>query len=57
MIYSITMNFTDGKFTSETHEIIPCSITTSSSRNNYQPTILEGDEKQRVLDKIQQYSY
>ena len=57
MIYSITMNFSDGKFTSETHEIIPCSITTSSSRNNYQPTILEGDEKQRVLDKIQQYSY
>lgn len=57
MIYSITMNFTDGKFTSETHEIIPCSITTSSSRNNYQPTILEGSEKQRVLDKIQQYSY
>lgn len=57
MIYSITMNFTDGKFTSETHEIIPCSITTSSSRNNYQPTILEGTEKQRVLDKIQQYSY
>lgn len=57
MIYSITMNFTDGKFTSETHEIIPCSITTSSSRNNYQPTILEDTEKQRVLDKIQQYSY
>lgn len=57
MIYSITMNFTDGKFVSESHEIIPCSITSSSSRNNYQPTILQGDQKQRVLEKIQKYSY
>lgn len=57
MIYSVTFNFTDGKLTSENHEIIPCSITSSSSRNNYQPIILEGDEKQRVLDKIAKYSY
>lgn len=57
MIYSITMNFTDGVYTSDSHEIIPCSITSVKGRNNYQPVILEGSDKQRVLDKIQKYSY
>lgn len=57
MIYSITMNFTDGVYTGDSHEIIPCSITSVKGRNNYQPSILEGTEKQRVLDKIQKYSY
>ncbi len=27
MIYSITMNFTDGNYSGDSHEIIPCSIT------------------------------
>lgn len=57
MIYSITMNFTDGNYIDDSHEIIPCSITSVKGRNNYQPMILEGSEKQRVLDKIQKYSY
>lgn len=57
MIYSITMNFTDGVYSGDSHEIIPCSITSVKGRNNYQPTILEGSEKERVLTKIQKYSY
>lgn len=57
MIYSITMNFIDGKYAGDSHEIIPCSITSVKGRNNYQPMVLDGSEKQRVLDKIQKYSY
>lgn len=57
MIYSITMNFTDGVYTGDSHEIIPCSVTSVKGRNNYQPSILEGSEKERVLTKIQKYSY
>ena len=57
MIYSITMNFTDGVYTGDSHEIIPCSVTAVKGRNNYQPIILEGNEKERVLTKIQKYSY
>lgn len=57
MIYSITMNFTDGVYTGDSHEIIPCSVTSVKGRNNYQPIILEGNEKERVLTKIQKYSY
>lgn len=57
MIYSITMNFTDGVYTGDSHEIIPCSISSIKGRNNYQPMILEGSEKERVLAKIKKYSY
>ena len=37
-------------------QIIPCSITSSSDKNDYCPVPLEGEEKQRVLDKINEYS-
>lgn len=57
MIYSLTMNFTDGVYTGDEHEIIPCSISSIKGRNNYQPTILEGSEKERVLEKIHKHSY
>lgn len=36
--------------------IIPCSISSSSSTNDYQPTPLKGDEAQRVIKKIASYS-
>lgn len=57
MIYSITMNFTDGTYTGESHEIIPCTVSSVKGRNNYQPTILDGSEKERVAAKIKKYSY
>lgn len=57
MIYSVTMNFVDGVYSSCDYEIIPCSITSVSGRNNYQPMILQGDEKKRVLKKVERYSY
>lgn len=39
-----------------TKNIIPCSLSSSSNYNDYQPTILEGEEKQDVLDRITTYS-
>ena len=36
--------------------VIPCSISSSASTNNYQPTPLTGDEAARVLRKIGAYS-
>jgi hypothetical protein len=37
-------------------EIIPCSISSVKNINDYHPTILEGDDKERVLKRIAQYS-
>lgn len=36
--------------------VIPCRISSSSERNNYQPTIAEGSEKERIANKIQKFS-
>ncbi len=37
-------------------DIIPCSVSSVTSRNNYQPTPLEGERGQRVLNRIKEYS-
>lgn len=56
MIYIHKFNFKNGELISEDNEIIPCSISSVKDRNNYQPTPLEGSEKERVLKKIEKYS-
>ena len=37
-------------------KVIPCSISSSKDTNTYQPTILEGNEYDRVLEKIKNCS-
>jgi poly-gamma-glutamate synthesis protein (capsule biosynthesis protein) len=37
-------------------KVIPCSITSTSSYNNYQPTPLSGGEGDRVLNRLKLYS-
>ena len=56
MVYVHKFHFTNGALVSEENEIIPCSISSVKNRNNYQPTPLEGKEKDRVLDKIEKFS-
>ncbi len=56
MIYVHRFNFKNGELISEENETIPASISSVKDRNNYQPTILEGDEKERVMKKITKFS-
>lgn len=37
-------------------QIIPCSVSSESSYNNYQPTPAEGEEKDKIQEKIDQLS-
>lgn len=57
MIFQQTFTILDG-VTAEDNvkEIIPCSLSSRSDLNNYQPMVLDGDEKQRVLGRIDAYS-
>lgn len=57
-IFRQTFTFDDNKIPADDDniEIIPCSVSSEKERNNYQPTPLEGDEKQRVLQKITERS-
>jgi poly-gamma-glutamate capsule biosynthesis protein CapA/YwtB (metallophosphatase superfamily) len=56
MIYQQTFAFHNDKLVpSDEVRIIPCSVSSTSSRNNYQPTPSTGKELQRILKKINSY--
>lgn len=53
VIFQPTFTFNTSKeLTSTTNTIIPCSLSSESSYNNYQPTPVEGSEKTRIEQKI-----
>lgn len=55
MIFQQTFTITnDGVQDDNVTNIIPCSISSASDYNNYQPTPAEGDEKTRIMEKIQE---
>lgn len=56
-IFQQTFTITnDGVQDDNVTNIIPCSISSASDYNNYQPTPAEGDEKTRIMEKIQERS-
>ena len=57
MMFRQTFTVKDGKVTTyENYSVIPCRLSSVSSRNNYQPTPAEGEEKARIAGKIQKFS-
>ena len=57
MIFQQTFTIENGKVKDDDKiNIIPCSISSKTNSNDYCPTPLNGEEKQRVLDKIEEYS-
>ncbi|MDE7269833.1 MAG: CapA family protein [Acetatifactor sp.] len=57
MIAQQTFTFIDGEKQEETEFcIIPCSITSDPSRNDYRPTPAEGDEALRIIGRVNEYS-
>lgn len=51
-IYQHTFVLEDKEIKEESNNIIPCRISSTTSRNNYQPTIVDGNAAKRVLSKI-----
>jgi hypothetical protein len=37
-------------------QVIPCLISSTKALNNYQPTPLTGDDAERVINRLKQYS-
>ena len=57
MIFQQTFTITDeGVKADNVTNIIPCSISSAYGYNNYQPTPAQGDEKTRIMEKIQERS-
>ena len=57
MIFQQTFTVENGELTDDNvTNIIPCSVSSESGYNNYQPTPLEGEEAERVKGRIEEYS-
>ncbi len=57
MIAQQTFYFVDGQKQEETEfRMIPCSVSSIPSRNDYKPTPAVGEEAQRIIDRVNEYS-
>lgn len=57
MIFQQTFTVENGELVEDdVTNIIPCSLSSESGYNNYQPMVLDGSEKERVLQKIEEFS-
>ena len=57
MLYRQTFTLKEGKVVDwSNYQVIPCSISSVSGRNNYQPTPATGSERDRIAGKIQTFS-
>ena len=57
MIFQQTFTFIDGeKQDSQEIRVIPCSVSSVTERNNFQPTPAEGGEKTRIITRINEFS-
>ena len=56
IIFRQTFTFIDNVFVPDNQvEIIPCSVSSVTDRNNYQPTPQIGEEAKRIMDKLNGY--
>lgn len=55
-IFQEKFDFIDNKLSSSSINIIPASLSGKNNINDYRPVILEGTEKERVMNKILKYS-
>lgn len=55
-IFQNRFTLIDEKLVKSQGKIIPCSISSAKHINNYQPTILQGHDSQRVFNRIYEYS-
>lgn len=57
MIFQQTFTIKDGELQQDNvKNIIPCRISSEDGYNNYQPTPAEGEQKDDILQKIEEYS-
>lgn len=56
-IFQQTFTFVDGVLVEDTNaRFIPCYLSSSQTKNDYQPTLAYGDEFRRIIDKVNGYS-
>lgn len=55
-VFQQTFNFENGVLVNESINVVPAFVSSKQNINDYRPTILDGEERIRVLNKILKYS-
>ena len=57
MIFQQCFTFEDGilQFENSPVQVIPCSVSSVTDKNNYQPTPQTGEEAERIINKLNSY--
>ncbi|MEE1304358.1 MAG: CapA family protein [Agathobacter sp.] len=57
MMFQQTFKFVDGELQSDIDvRIIPCRLSSTTGHNDFQPTIMTDNNKQRIIDNVNSYS-
>lgn len=57
MIFQQTFTFENGeKVEDQNARIIPCMVSSVKTRNDFRPTPATGEDKQRILQRMNEYS-
>jgi len=57
MIFQQTFTFRNGTLEEDGEvRVIPCYVSSVSARNDFKPTLAEGEEARRIIDRINEYS-
>ncbi len=57
MIFTQTFTFVEGEKTEDTTvRIIPCSLSSVATRNDFKPTVATGEEAERIIGRINEFS-
>ena len=57
MIFQQTFTFAEGELQEDTEiKVIPCSVSSTTKRNDYKPTPAEGEDAVRIIGRINEYS-
>lgn len=57
MIYQQTFTFVDGQMQTDINAgIIPCTLSSTDSCNDFKPTVASDERKQAIIDKVNEYS-
>ena len=56
MIFNIIFEYEDGKLINTNAKVYPAKVSSVSNKNDFKPTLAEGEEYYRILNKISKYS-
>ncbi len=56
IVVKMFFDFVDDELVNIRIKVIPCNISSSKSRNNYQPIVVHGKDKEKLINRINKYS-